>query len=140
MNLAIVHGHLGQDPEHRHFENGGQVVNFSVATNESFTNKQGERIEKTEWHRVVFSGNIASVIARDFKKGSRIIVHGKMRTRSYTSNNELKYVTEIVGREFFYVDKKTQESNTQQFTQPKTATPQQNFGTQQTQGVPFPER
>jgi len=98
MNRIIIIGNLGKDPEVKEFESGNKVVNFSVATSEKYTNKAGERVEETEWHNVKFFGKLAEVCEKYLSKGSKVMVEGKMSTRSYESNGETKYVTEIVGQ------------------------------------------
>lgn len=106
MNRVIILGRLGKDPELKTFEGGGQVCNFTVATDESYKDKDGNKVEKAEWHNVTFSGKVAEVVAKYFHKGSRILVEGKLRTRSWEYNGEKRYMTEIVGHNFEFVDTK----------------------------------
>ena len=99
VNKVILIGNVGNDPETRSFNNGGKVANFSLATSESWRDKQsGEKKEKTEWHRVsVFSEGLVGVIERYVKKGSKLYIEGKLQTRKWTDKdgNE-KYTTEVV--------------------------------------------
>src|SRR4051812_24328099 len=98
INKVILVGNLGKDPEIRSIENGRKVSNFTLATTESYKDKNGERVDQTEWHNVVFWGPIADVIERYLKKGSQIYVEGKIRTRSYEDKDGVKkYITEILG-------------------------------------------
>jgi len=98
INKAILVGNLGKDPEIRTIENGRKVATFSLATTESYKDKNGERVDQTEWHNIVFWGPIADVIERYLKKGSQIYVEGKIRTRSYEDKDgNKKYITEILG-------------------------------------------
>lgn len=102
VNKVILIGNLGKDPEVRKLNNGDPVVNLSVATSESWRDKQsGERKEKTEWHRVViFNENIAKVAEQYLKKGSTVYIEGQLQTRKYEQNGVEKYSTEIVLQKF----------------------------------------
>ena len=98
INKVILVGNLGKDPEVRAISTDRKVANFSLATTESYKNKNGERVDQTEWHNVVFYGPIADVIERYLRKGSQIYVEGKIRTRSYDDKDGVKkYITEIIG-------------------------------------------
>jgi len=98
INKVILVGNLGKDPEVRRLNNGDPVVNLSIATSESWRDKQsGERKEKTEWHRVViFNENIAKVAEQYLKKGSTVYIEGQLQTRKYEQNGVEKYTTEVV--------------------------------------------
>jgi single-strand DNA-binding protein len=103
VNKCILIGHLGQDPEVRALPNGGKVVNLSIATSESWRDKNsGERKEKTEWHRVVIFGQgdsdgLAGVAEKYLKKGSKAYISGKLQTRKWTDQQGVeRYSTEIV--------------------------------------------
>lgn len=134
MNKVIILGRIGNDPELKVFDNGGQVCQFSVATDESYTNKQGERIKQTEWHNVVFSGKVAEVVHKYFKKGERILVEGKLRTRSWDSEQGKKYMTEIVGRTFSFIE--TRKDN-QTHTEQPTYQTQNPFEGEEDDDLPF---
>ncbi|MDA0306606.1 MAG: single-stranded DNA-binding protein [Proteobacteria bacterium] len=99
INKVILVGNLGRDPEVRFSQNGTKIVNFSVATSESWKDKQtGERKEKTEWHRVVlFNDHLADIAEKYLKKGSKVYIEGALQTRKWTGNdgNE-RYSTEVV--------------------------------------------
>ncbi len=99
VNKVILVGNLGRDPEVRFSQDGRKIVNFSIATSESWKDKNtGERREKTEWHRiVVFSDGLANIAERYLKKGSKVYVEGALQTRKWTGNDGVeKYTTEIV--------------------------------------------
>ncbi len=99
VNKVIIVGNLGKDPEVRASQDGSKIVNFSVATSESWKDKaSGERKEKTEWHRVVvFNDNIASVAEQYLRKGSKVYVEGQLQTRKWTDQTGAeRYSTEIV--------------------------------------------
>lgn len=98
VNKVILIGHLGQDPEIRYMPSGGAVANLTLATSESWRDKQsGEMREKTEWHRVVIFGNLAEVAGEYLKKGSQIYVEGSLQTRKWTDQSgQDRYTTEVV--------------------------------------------
>ena len=99
VNKVILVGNLGRDPEVRHTQDGKPIVNLSLATSESWRDRNtGERKEKTEWHRVViFSEGLAKVAEQYLKKGSTVYIEGQLQTRKYTDKDGVeKYSTEIV--------------------------------------------
>ncbi|ELQ6863788.1 single-stranded DNA-binding protein [Salmonella enterica] len=98
INKAILIGNLGQDPELRYMPNGGAVANLTLATSETWRDKQtGEMRENTEWHRVVVFGKLAEIAGEYLRKGSQVYIEGQLRTRSWDDNNGVtRYVTEIV--------------------------------------------
>jgi single-strand DNA-binding protein len=101
VNKAIIVGTLGQDPEVRYTANGGAVANISVATNESWKDRQtGEAQERTEWHRIVLFGKLAEIAQQYLKKGSQAYFEGRIQTRKWQdqSGND-RYSTEIVANE-----------------------------------------
>lgn len=97
-NLAILIGNLGADPEVRTLQDGSQVATISVATSETWRDRNtGERREKTEWHRVTVFGGSASYVAKFFKKGTKVEVHGAIRTRKWQDQSgQDRYTTEVV--------------------------------------------
>ncbi len=103
VNKVILIGNLGRDPEVRSMNNGGKVVNLSIATSETWRDKNsGERQEKTEWHRVViFNEKLGEVAERFLKKGSKVYVEGALQTRKWTDQSGAeKYSTEVVLQRF----------------------------------------
>ena len=103
VNKVILIGNLGRDPEVRHSQDGNKIVSFSVATSESWNDKEsGERREKTEWHRVViFNDRLGEVAEKYLKKGSKVYVEGQLQTRKWTGDdNQERYTTEIVLNRF----------------------------------------
>ncbi len=98
VNKVILVGRLGKDPEVRHLENGATVANFSIATSETYKDRQtGEKREQTEWHNVVLWRGLAEVAEKYVKKGDMIYVEGKLRTRSWEKDGVTRYTTEVVG-------------------------------------------
>lgn len=103
VNKVILVGNLGRDPEVRTFQNGGRVCHLSVATSESWKDRNsGERREKTEWHRVViFNENLVGVAERFLRKGSKVYLEGQIETRKFTDNSGAeRYTTEVVLRPY----------------------------------------
>ncbi len=97
LNKVILVGNLGRDPEIRSMQNGDKVANLNIATSENWKDRDGNRQTKTEWHRVVIFGKIAEVCERYLKKGSKILIEGKLVTRKWVDqNNNDKYTTEVV--------------------------------------------
>ncbi len=97
MNKVILVGRLGSDPEVKMMSSGDKVANFSLATSETWKDKGGEKQERTEWHRIVIFGKIADVCERYLRKGSLILVEGKLRTRKWQGNDgQDRYMTEVV--------------------------------------------
>ena len=103
VNKVILVGNLGRDPEVRYAQDGTKIVNFTMATSESWKDKtSGERREKTEWHRVVlFNDRLGDVAERFLRKGSKVYVEGALQTRKWTGNDGVeKYTTEVVLQRF----------------------------------------
>ena len=98
INKVILIGHLGQDPEIRYMPNGNAVANITLATSETWRDKQsGEQKEKTEWHRVVFFGKLAEIVGEYLRKGSQVYVEGRLQTRKWQGQDgQDRYTTEIV--------------------------------------------
>lgn len=98
VNKVILVGFLGQDPEVRYMPNGGAVTNITIATSESWRDKQtGEQKEKTEWHRVVIFGKLAEIAAEYLKKGSQVYIEGALQTRKWQDQSgQDRYTTEVV--------------------------------------------
>lgn len=97
VNRVILLGNVGKDPEVKEFSDGGKVANFSLATTErAFKLQNGTEIpERTEWHNVTVKGGLAKVVEQYVKKGTKLYVEGKIRTRSYETNGEKRYITEV---------------------------------------------
>jgi len=113
MNQVTLLGRLTKDPEAKEFNDGNKVVNFSIATDESYKNKEGVRIEQAEFHNIVFYAGIAEVVAKYFKKGQRILITGRLHTRTWeTTTGDKRYVTEIIGNGFEFIEKAEKSSTT----------------------------
>lgn len=105
INKVILVGNVGQDPETRYMPNGGAVTNLSIATSETWKDKNsGEQQERTEWHRVVFYQRLAEIVAEYVKKGSKLYVEGSLRTRSWEQDGVKRYATEIIADQMQMLD------------------------------------
>ena len=99
VNKVILLGNLGKDPEVRHLENDRMRVSFTLATNETYKNREGERVTTTEWHNVVLWTPLAKIAEKYLVKGKQVYLEGKLNTRSYVDKEgQTKHVTEIVGQ------------------------------------------
>ncbi|GLK90477.1 single-stranded DNA-binding protein [Pseudomonas turukhanskensis] len=97
VNKVILVGTCGQDPETRYMPNGNAVTNLSLATSEQWTDKQsGQKVEKTEWHRVALFGKVAEIAGEYLRKGSQVYIEGKLQTREWEKDGVKRYTTEIV--------------------------------------------
>lgn len=98
VNKVILVGNVGKDPEIRHLDSGVAVATFSLATSETYTAKNGERVTSTEWHNIVLWRGLADVAEKYVKKGMQLYIEGRIRSRSYDDKDGVKrYVTEING-------------------------------------------
>ena len=97
INKVILVGNLGREPDIKYTGDGKAIANLAVATNESWTDKTtGQKVEKTECHRVVIFGRLADIAQKYLHKGSKVYIEGQLRTRSWDQNGEKKYTTEVV--------------------------------------------
>jgi len=107
INKVILVGHVGKDPEVRYLEGGVSVTSFPLATSETF-NKDGRKVEQTEWHNIVMWRGLADVAVRFLQKGKLVYIEGKLRTRSFEDKEGIKkYTTEIVAENFTLLGRKS---------------------------------
>jgi len=111
INKAIIMGHLGKDPVLRNMPDGKAVVNFSIAASESYKNKDGEKVEKTEWFNIVAFARLADICAEYLKKGSLVYVEGKFQTRKYEKDGVEKYITEVIIHEMKMLGGKSERTS-----------------------------
>lgn len=104
VNKVILVGNLGQDPEVRYSTSGSPVANFSIATSESWNDKNGQRQERTEWHRIVAWGKLAELCGEYLSKGRQVYVEGKLQTRNWEDRDGNKrYTTEIIANQVTFL-------------------------------------
>ncbi len=121
INKVIIVGNCGQDPETRYMPSGGAVTNLSLATSESWKDKNtGQQQERTEWHRVVFFNRLAEIAGEYVKRGSKIYVEGSLRTRKWQDRDsgQDRYTTEIVANEMQMLDSKGSSAGDVSASQP----------------------
>lgn len=108
INKVILIGNLGKDPEARSFPNGGSVTNITVATSDSWRDKDGNQQERTEWHNVVFHNKLGEIAAQYLRKGSKVYIEGSLRTRKWQdkTSGQDRYTTEIHANEMQMLDGK----------------------------------
>lgn len=105
VNKVILIGNLGGDPEVRYTPSGAAVVNVNLATNESWTDRSGERQERTEWHRLVLWSKLAEIAGQYLRKGSKVFVEGRLQTRSWDDQGgQKRYTTEVVVNDLQMLD------------------------------------
>ena len=105
INKVILIGNLGRDPETRYTQSGSPVANFSVATSESWNDRQtNERQERTEWHNVVCFARLAEIAGEYLRKGSKVYIEGRLSTSSWEKDGQTHYRTEIIAREMQMLD------------------------------------
>lgn len=136
VNKVQIIGTLGRDPEMKYLPSGSAVVSVSVATDESYQDKQsGQKVEKTEWHRMTAFGKLAEIIGQYLKKGSKAYFEGKLRTNEYEKDGIKRYSTEIVISEMMMLDSQ-QQGHGQAAQEPQ----QGGFAPQQPQGGFAPQQ
>jgi len=110
MNKWIGYGNVGQDPKVTNLESGSKVAKFSLATNKSYTNKQGEKITDTSWHNIVLWGKLAELAEKYVKKGNSVIIEGEISYRSYDDKEgRTVYITEIIGGALHFAGNKKED-------------------------------
>jgi single-strand DNA-binding protein len=127
VNKVILIGNLGKDPEVRRLENGGVVANFPMATTETYTDRAtGERKEITDWHNIVVWRGLAEVVEKYVRKGTKLYVEGKLKTRSWTDKDgNTRYTTEVLADNLTMLSRSENNSS-----------PQQNEPNYSSQGTP----
>jgi single-strand DNA-binding protein len=111
MNKAILYGNVGKDPEVKTLESNNKVAKFSLATNKSYTNKQGEKVTDTAWHNIVLWGKLAELAEKYVKKGNSVIIEGEISYRSYENKDgQTVYITEIIGNALHFAGGKKEET------------------------------
>lgn len=142
VNKVILVGNLGKDPEVRHLESGVMVANFTLATSESYKDRNtGERKQVTEWHNVVLWRGLAEVAEKYLKKGNQVYLEGKLRTRSWTDQEgNTRYTTEVVADNMTMLGGRPAAGPTENASMGETAAPVSNNITSvndETDDLPF---
>ena len=129
VNKVILVGNLGKDPEVRHLEGGVSVAHFTLATNEYYKDKQGNRVERTEWHNISAWRGLADMADKFLKKGQQVYIEGKLRTRQYQDKDQqTRYITEIIADEISMLGGRPQGSgNAPEAANAAGAEPQHTF-------------
>ena len=147
VNKVILVGTLGKDPETKTFPNGGSLTQFSIATSDSWTDKNtGERKEQTEWHRIVLHNRLGEIAQQYLRKGSKVYIEGSLRTRQWTDQNgQERYTTEIRGEQMQMLDSgrpQGEQSDNGGFAQPRFNHNQGGYGNNNTgqQGYNAPQQ
>lgn len=118
----ILVGNLGADPEMRHLESGSKVATINIATSESYTNKSGERVEHTEWHRVELWDRLAELCEQYLSKGRTVYIEGKIRTSTYQDKEGItRYDKRIRATNMTFMGGRNEETDTQAFSAPVTS-------------------
>ena len=127
INKVILVGRLGADPEKKQTQTGQTVTRLNLATSESWVNREGERQEKTEWHRIVIWGKLAETCAQHLNKGRQIYVEGRLQTRSWeTEKGEKRFSTEVVANQVLFLAAGAPKTTTE------AKTPNENYSTEET--------
>ncbi len=117
INKVILVGNLGQDPEVKYTAGGAAVTTLSLATSESWKDKDtGQDQEKTEWHRVVLWRRLAEIAGEYLKKGSKVYIEGQLQTRKWEQDGQTRYTTEVVGRDMQFLDSTGNTSSDNAYT------------------------
>ena len=143
VNKVILIGNLGKDPDVRHLENGATVANFPIATSENYKDrKTGEKVSQTEWHNIVVWRGLADITERYLKKGDKVYIEGKLRTRSWQDQDgNTKYTTEVVlqgfNSTFKMLDGRNTNSIENNFDQNNSISDSGNFDADIDDDIPF---
>jgi single-strand DNA-binding protein len=121
INKAILVGRLGADPEVRYTPDGAMVTNFRIATDEQWKDKNGEKVQKTEWHKIVAFGKLAEICGKYLAKGKLVYLEGRIQTRAWDDKEGVKrYSTEIVASNMQMLDSKGQRSGDGSLSEPQS--------------------
>ena len=138
INKVILIGHLGDNVKMHYFEGGNSIGRFPLATNDSYVNKQtGERVINTEWHNIVVRNKLAEIFERYAKKGDKVYLEGRLRTRKWTGDDGRdRYTTEVHVTEFTFLSPKSKEQSSTNPEQPVQNTPAQSGTSNQADANP----
>ena len=138
LNKAILIGHLGRDPEMRYTQSGVAVANFSIATTETWTNKEGEKESRTEWHRIVAFGKLGEICGEYLAKGRQVYIEGRIQTRDWEDRDGVKrYTTEIVASQMIMLGSRDSAVTTDTFAGPPSGEPDTSLPQTPDDDIPF---
>lgn len=138
LNKAILIGNLGRDPEMRYTPSGVAVANFSIATSETWTNKDGEKETRTEWHRIVAFGKLGEICGEYLAKGRQVYIEGRIQTRDWEDKEGIKrYTTEIVANQMIMLGSKDTTVASDSFGGPPPAESQSSISETPDDDIPF---
>ena len=124
VNRVTLLGNLGADPETKKTSSGQSITLFNLATSNAWTNRDGQRQEHTEWHRVVVWGKLADTCAEYLAKGRKVYIDGRLQTRSWEDDkNQKRYTTEVVAREVLFLNSKSENMSSSQNNYPSASEP-----------------
>lgn len=109
LNKVMLIGNLGNSPDIKFMPSGDQITSISIATTERYKDKNGQKVEKTEWHKVIFFGKVAEIAGEYLEKGSTCYIEGKIQTRKWDNDGVTRYATEIIANELKLLSRKTSE-------------------------------
>ncbi|MDY0276210.1 MAG: single-stranded DNA-binding protein [Desulfomicrobium sp.] len=139
LNKVLLIGRLGQDPEMRYVPSGQPVANFSIATDESYTSKDGQRVERTEWHRIVVWGKQAEFCGNYLSKGRLVYIEGRLETRKWQGKDGIdRYSTEIKADRVLGLDSRADGSSSYTAAPTRSQEPSQESFSTQDLGPAFP--
>lgn len=139
LNKVMLIGNLGRDPEVRYFDSGVAKAQFPLATSETYKDKNGEKVTQTEWHNVVMWRNLAEIVEKYLKKGDRVYIEGKIRTRSYEDKDGVKkYITEIVADNMNMLSSKTASNDNPQKNEESTGSLNETTNNETEEGDDLP--
>lgn len=128
VNKVIIVGRLGQDPEMKAVGQGATVTRLNVATSETWVGKDGQKQEKTEWHRITVWGKLAEICGKYLSKGRQVYVEGRLQTRSWEDNGQKKYATEIVASTVQFLGSAQSENSSSYGSQSASGNQNQSSG------------
>lgn len=123
LNKVMLIGNLGTNPEIRTLPSGSKVATFNIATSENYTNKNGEKVEQTEWHRIELWDNLAEIGEKFLQKGDSVYIEGKLRTEKYTDANGIeKFIVKIRGNSMQMLGRKSEKAEVKNVNAEEPAT------------------
>ncbi len=132
VNKVILIGNLGADPETKHFPDGNSLTRIAIATSETYTNRENEKVTATEWHNITLRKGLSGVAEKYLKKGDKVYIEGKLKTRSWDDNGVKKYATDVVAENMTMLTPRSTQSvgGQENMAQEQNTPPPQNYNAQ----------